>query len=155
MGPASQTDIGLPSNSQTLTLPKLDVDGSNWVLYKVRVLSVLTYRRIICHVDGCAQKPTTPTNKADAAAMEKYKTALEMWEIGNEHAHSVILSTLPETYQIEVVGLESAKETWDLISSKFDNQSEMVQIDLLRQMNQTHCAEDADPRETIQALQTL
>jgi hypothetical protein len=31
----------------------------------------------------------------------------------------------------------------------------MVQIDILRQMNQTRCTEDADPRETIQILQTL
>jgi hypothetical protein len=58
-------------------------------------------------------------------------------------------------YQIEVVGLESAKETWETICSKFDNQSEMVQIDLLQQMNQTRCAEDADPCDTIQILQTL
>jgi hypothetical protein len=87
--------------------------------------------------------------------VEKYETTLKLWEIRNEHACSIILSTLLETYQIEVIGLENAKETWDVICSKFDNQSEMVQIDLLRQMNQSRCPEDADPRETIQALQTL
>jgi hypothetical protein len=31
----------------------------------------------------------------------------------------------------------------------------MVHIDLLWQMNQTQCAEDADPWETIQTLQAL
>jgi hypothetical protein len=137
MGPTSQTDIALPSNNQSLALPKLDSDGSNWVLYKTWIVSALTYRRVICYVDGRAQKPQTPGSRATSDIIKKYETDLETWEIGNEHARSIILSTLPETYQIEVVGLETAKQTWELICSKFDNQSEMVQIDLLHQMNQT------------------
>jgi hypothetical protein len=68
-----------------------------------------------------------------------------VWEIGNENAQFSLLSTLPETYQIEIIGLHSAMPGWDTIKSKFDNQSEMVHIDLLWQMNQTQCAEDADP----------
>jgi hypothetical protein len=94
-----------------------------------------------------------PGANATTKILEEYEADLEAWEVGNEHVCSVILSTLPETYQIEVVGLNSAKETWETICSKFDNQSEMVQIDLLHQMNQTRCVEDADPRDTIQILQ--
>jgi hypothetical protein len=65
------------------------------------------------------------------------------------------LSTISETYQIEVVSLKDAKATWELICSKFDNQSKIVQIDLLHQMNQTQCPKDADPCKTIQTLQVL
>jgi hypothetical protein len=86
MGPASQTDIVLPFNNQSLALPKLDSDGSNWVLYKTQIVSALTYRRVIHYIDGCAQKPQTPGSRATSDIIEKYETDLETWEIGNEHA---------------------------------------------------------------------
>ena len=87
MGPADQTDISFPPiSSQTLSLPKLEADGSNWVLYKARMLSTLTYRRIIHYVDGRAKKPEQPPAHAPNSAKEKYKSNLETWEIGNEHA---------------------------------------------------------------------
>jgi hypothetical protein len=78
-----------------------------------------------------------------------------MWEIGNEHAHAILLSMLLEMYQIKSIDQETATGTWKIISSKFDNQSVMVQVDLLWQMNQVWCAEDSDPHETIQMLQAL
>jgi hypothetical protein len=153
--PASQTDIAFPTPNQNLPFPKLEDDGSNWVLFKVKILSALTYWKMICYVDGWAQKPKAPSTSAAADVKEKYKNDLETWEIRNEHAWSIILSTLPESYQIKVIGLKTAAEAWKMISSKFNNQSEIVQIDLLQQINQTRCAEDADPCETIQTLQTL
>jgi hypothetical protein len=149
MGPTGQTDIAFPTPNQNLTFPKLEDDGSNWVLFKAWILSALTYQKIIHYVNGQAQKPKAPSTSTAADVKEKYENDLETWEIGNEHVWSIILSTLPESYQIEVIGLETAAEAWKMISSKFDNQSEMVQIDLLQQMNQTRCAKDADPCETF------
>jgi hypothetical protein len=119
------------------------------------LISALTYRKLIRYVDGRIQKLHAPGPNTSKDVKERFDTDLEAWEIGNEHARSILLSTLPETYQIKIIGLDSAMDGWDTIKSKFDNQSEMVQIDLLRQMNQTRCAEDADPRETIQTLQAL
>jgi hypothetical protein len=119
------------------------------------MLSALNYRRIICYVDGGAQKPKAPATHAASNVKEKYKNDLETWEIRNKHAWSILLSTLPEAYQIEVIELKTAIDTWETISSKFDNQSEMVQIDLLQQMNQTQCVKDSGPCKTIQTLQAL
>jgi hypothetical protein len=133
MGPASQTDFTLPSSSQNLTLPKLEANGSNWVLYKARIISALTYRRVIHYVDSCVKKPQAPSTNTMSDVKDKYENDLENWEIGNEHARLIILSTLLETYQNEVIGLQTAAETWKSISSKFDDQSKMVQIDILRQ----------------------
>jgi hypothetical protein len=101
------------------------------------LISALTYRKLIQYVDGCIQKPHAPGPNASKDVKERFDTDLEVWETGNEHAWSILLSTLPETYQIKIIRLDSAMEGWDTIKSKFDNQSKMVQIDLLHQMNQT------------------
>ena len=40
-----------------LRIPKLDVSGSNWVLYKERFFWVLDVRTILNHVNGIAGEP--------------------------------------------------------------------------------------------------
>jgi hypothetical protein len=155
MAPESSNDVPFIFSSQNLPLPKLDVDGSNFVLYKARIISAITYRKLIQYLDGRAKQPHTPPANAPADVEENYENDLDTWQAGNEHIHSIILSTLPETYQFEVISIPTAADVWKNISAKFDDQSKMVQIDILHQMNQTHCTEDADPRETIQRLQTL
>jgi hypothetical protein len=154
MAPEGSNNVLFISSSQNLPLPKLDLDGSNWVLYKARIVSAITYRKLIWYLDGHTKQSHAPSANA-TDVKENYENDLDTWQAGNEHVHSIILSTLPETYQIEVISIPTAADVWKNIFEKFDDQSEMVQIDILHQMNQTHCAEDADPRKTIQILQTL
>jgi hypothetical protein len=46
-----------------LRIPKLDVSGSNWVLYKERFLWALDARGIREHVNGIADEPVDPVAK--------------------------------------------------------------------------------------------
>jgi hypothetical protein len=119
------------------------------------MISVLTYRKLIPYVDGRAQKPKVPNANAMNDIKQKFDNKLKMWEIRNKHAHLILSSMLPEMYQIKIIGQETATGTWKIISSKFGNQSVIVQIDLLQQMNQLQCIEDTDPCQTIQMLQVL
>ena len=43
-----------------LRIPKLDVSGSNWVLYKERFFWALDARSILDHVDGTGAEPIDP-----------------------------------------------------------------------------------------------
>ena len=43
-----------------LRIPKLDVSGSNWVLYKERFFWALDARSILDHVDGTGKEPADP-----------------------------------------------------------------------------------------------
>ncbi|GJJ11497.1 hypothetical protein Clacol_005730 [Clathrus columnatus] len=78
-----------------------------------------------------------PDEKATETQVKEYNNRLDEWMILNEHVRSLIMSTILETLQIEVITTELASEAWKIVTSKFDNQSEMVQANLLVQMYQT------------------
>ena len=87
--------------------------------------------------------------------VDDYNNRLDEWMIQTEHARSLILSTIPETLQIEIITAKSAYEAWSIVCTKYDNQSEMVQADIMGQMYQVRCTDDTDPHKTIQTLQSL
>ena len=43
-----------------LRIPKLDVSGSNWVIYKERFTWALDARSILDHIDGTRSEPVDP-----------------------------------------------------------------------------------------------
>jgi hypothetical protein len=55
MGPANISDMSLtPLSNQTLTVPKLEADGSNWSTYSERVMTSKGLKR---HVLGTVCRP--------------------------------------------------------------------------------------------------
>ena len=46
--------------NEFLRIPKLDVSGSNWVLYKERFFWALDARAILDHIDGTSAELTDP-----------------------------------------------------------------------------------------------
>jgi hypothetical protein len=58
MSPADISDMTSTSSSnQTLTIPKLQVDGLNWSTYSERVMNYLTLKGLKRHVLGTAHRP--------------------------------------------------------------------------------------------------
>ena len=47
-----------------LRIPKLDVSGSNWVLFKERFFWALDARDLLNHVDGTSEQPADPVPEA-------------------------------------------------------------------------------------------
>src|ERR1700761_5045063 len=48
-----------------LCTPKLDVSGSNWVIFKDRFIWALDARGILDHVDGTGNEPANPISEED------------------------------------------------------------------------------------------
>lgn len=111
-------------------------------------------RRLLRYINGEAKKPVKP-EREDATLLEKYNIELDNWTFLNEVARLTIMGSIPEHLQIEALSIKSAAKVWTTICGRFDNQSEMVQADILVQMHHTRCPDDGDPRETIKALQRL
>ena len=52
----TSTELG----DEFLRIPKLDVSGSNWVIYKERFTWSLDTRGIVDHIDGSSNEPANP-----------------------------------------------------------------------------------------------
>ena len=64
MGPTDISDMSSTTNNQSLSLPKLKGDSSNWATYSERILNYLTSKGFRRHVQGTARKPETLTERS-------------------------------------------------------------------------------------------
>ena len=51
--------------NEFLRIPKLDVSGSNWVIFKECFIWALDARGIIDHIDGTGSEPIDPVPEKD------------------------------------------------------------------------------------------
>ena len=88
-------------SDEFLRIPKLEVSGTNWVIYKERFLWALDARGIINHIDGTGTEPADPipeevcTSKDGLSAEqtkldEGWKKELREWKSGEAVAKQQI-----------------------------------------------------------------
>jgi hypothetical protein len=80
------------STSTTLhtTLPKLAIDGSNWLVWKTRMEGFLSLRKFANHLDDSTIPPPKPEPLADNSGDE----ATKAFEIANEKYQDWIYSQI-------------------------------------------------------------
>ena len=136
MGPAGG-DLSLSGGKNSATLPKLKDDGSNWVLYKQRFEDYIVghsgYRR---HLHGTAKEPTAPDkDETDEDVLEKYEKQLDDYLMREAGIRSAILSSVSERTQQRLLGFRKASEMWGKLCSIYQNQSVLIQADMLAQIH--------------------
>jgi len=95
MGPADISDMSSTSNNQTLSLPKLKGDSSNWATYSERILNYLTSKGFRRHVQGTARKPETLSERNGAY----YKSGVDQSQAA---VREVIYRTIDKTTFLQV-----------------------------------------------------
>jgi hypothetical protein len=129
-----------------LRIPKLDVSGSNWVLYKERFFWALDARAILDHVDGTSKEPIDPVPKEsrDAATLsdkqkeldKEWKKELKEWKQGEAVAKQQIASSIPDSLFMKIRAKSTAYEIWKDLENHFQNRSRMVLVDLRRRIQE-------------------
>jgi hypothetical protein len=86
-----------------LRIPKLDVSGTNWVIFKDRFTWALDARGILDHIDGSANEPADPIpaeeRTKEPLSEEKAKLDLEWkkdvkeWKQGEAIANSDVTAS--------------------------------------------------------------
>ena len=136
-----------------LQIPKLDVSGSNWVIFKDRFTWALDARGILEHIDGPTSEPKDPISaeerkKAkDGLIMEQKKLETEWkkdikdWKQGEAVAKQQIASSILDSLFMKVQAKGSAYDIWTELRKHFEKRSWMVSIDLQRRLQELRCAE--------------
>jgi Reverse transcriptase (RNA-dependent DNA polymerase)/gag-polypeptide of LTR copia-type/GAG-pre-integrase domain len=148
-----------------LRIPKLDVSGSNWVLYKERFFWALDARAILDHVDGKSAEPADPISEKSREAnklteeekeLEKqWKKELREWKQGEAVAKQQIASSIPDSLFMKIRAKSTAYEIWKELEGHFQNRSRMVSIDLRRRIQDLRCAEKGDMVAHFATLRTM
>lgn len=144
-------------------VPKLEVDGSNWVVYKDRLQWAADARGYLFHLDGTHSVPTAPPAPADpaaptpaeTAALATYNTALAEWTKGEAIVKQMIASTIPDSLFMKVRTETTALALWTSLANEFQGKSHMVVVDLRRRLQEQRATEKDDLRVHFMNLRMI
>ncbi|EJF55539.1 hypothetical protein DICSQDRAFT_73598, partial [Dichomitus squalens LYAD-421 SS1] len=149
--PLSQTEATTSSK-----IPALNEDGSNWVLYKAQFLAAVYAKGLRRYLEGTERVPQAPTAPGvDSDADERYETAVDKWLGNHSTIKTLLFQTVPESLKLDIATKSRANEAWALVSAKYDNQGDFVQVNILNRMHQLRCEEGGDPRPVLTQLARL
>lgn len=146
-----------------LRVPRLEVDGTNWVIYKDQLQWAADARTYLRHIDGSATSPTAPPAPADPAAptaaetalLTAYNTSLTEWMKGEATMKQLIASTIPDSLFMKVRNKPTALEIWTTLANEFQNKSRMVSVDLHRRLQDKKAGNKDDLRAHFNELRTM
>jgi hypothetical protein len=161
-----------------MKVPKLEVGGSNWVVYKDRFIWSIDARGLLEHLDGSEKEPVCPVKprvvprkdadgndttemvRATLTAQEEslikdWKGELKEWRQGEAIVKQQIAATIPDSLFMKIRDKGTALEIWQALQSDFQNKSRMVAVDLRRRLQQERCAEKGDVRAHFAKLRTM
>ena len=123
-----------------MKVPKLEVGGANWVIYKDRFLWSIDARGLLEHVDGSASEPTHPVtprilpktpdsggeveiqvtvSKDDEKKLEDWSRELKLWKQGEAIVKQQIAATIPDSLFMKIRGKTTALEIWNTLSREY------------------------------------
>jgi len=148
-----------------MKIPRLDVAGTNWVIYKDRFLWAIDARGHLDHIDGSMNEPVDPTSEredkeraltaAEIAAQLEWKKELKIWKQGEAIVKQQIAMTIPDSLFMKIQGKGNALEIWSSLANEFEKKSRSVAVDLQKRLQDEYCSEKADVRAHFDKLRTM
>src|SRR5271168_681789 len=143
-------------------IPKLEIDGSNWVIFKDRFLFATAAGSLKGHIDGSGKPPVNPLptpcvplTEDQKAEMSEYSALLTKWEMEENIMKQALASVIPDSLFIEVRKMETALSMWDAVRNQREKKSRMVTVDMRRKLQSEKCTEQGDVRAHLVKLQIM
>jgi len=147
------------ASSNSLTVPKLHDDGSNWAEYESRIRKVLGAKGVWRHVEGTAACPPRPyaiidgeyvlsdgKTPATEDEVEAREDKIEAYERKSFLAQHIILSTTSYRLGAKIRNLNTAKEMWEVVEADATTKSTLYLIDAEDQLTTIRCHDDPDEK---------
>src|SRR5271169_7038736 len=145
-------------------IPKLEPDGSNWVIFKDRFLYTAAAASLKNHIDRTG-KPPAPhvvvsdsfgeVTEVEAKEVKDYETALLKWETDEAIIRQAIATIIPDSLFLEVRRAETVLTMWEAVRNQRKKKSRMVTVDLRQKLQAEKCPEHGDVRAHLTKLQAM
>ena len=165
-------DMDSFATSQLSVMPALDVDGTNWPMFKKRFHIFMHGAELSEHYseddntpadryDDIEKKPI----KKDQEADDEYKKHLNDWKEGeaewkedtkkwrnNARAMGALRKVIPALMFMDVADLRTFREMWNAIEEHIKMVTEHQKSNLRGELNQMVCSEKANVREHLDEM---
>ena len=117
----------MQSEDSKLTVPKLSSDGSNWVIYRNRLVYTLNAHGLDVHLTH-ETPPQEYIDEGDIGGL----TPETRWRKGEGHVKTVIGTSVPDDIFGHISEGRTAKGVWDALKQDYEDRSLMTTVDLVR-----------------------
>ena len=140
---------------------KLESNGSNWVVFKIRLTMSVAAHSTRGHLEGtdaCLTKPRLSTDDASKWTPEEqkifsgYQIQLMKWTQAEDVAHAHITSVVLDSILMRVHSSKTVTIMWKAICDEFENKLHMVSVDLCKRMIELHAKEGDDIHAHLNTL---
>ena len=134
-------------------IPKLEVDSSNWVIFKDRFTFTAAATSLEQHINGTGTPPNPltftlsgpfPLTMEQTAELELYEGKKSKWLAGEAVIKQAIATTISNSLFIEIHKEVTAHLMWEAVQLKWEKKSHMVTVDLHRRLQAEKCPEHSD-----------
>jgi hypothetical protein len=141
-------------------IPKLEADGSNWVIFKDRFLYAAAAASLSSHIDGTGVAPSPLAysgmlTEEERKKTEEYEANLFRWQSDEAIIKQAIASLISDSLFLEVRKKETARDMWEAVKSQREKKSRMVTVDMRRRLQAEKCAEKGDVHTHLNKLLAL
>ncbi|KAF8835111.1 hypothetical protein BDN67DRAFT_875553, partial [Paxillus ammoniavirescens] len=112
------------------SVPKLEADGWNWVIFKNRLEWELATHGITNHLSGKALKPIPPGNSATQDQLDNYTASVAEWQKPEFTCCQQLARALSDSTLWKILHSETVANMWTTITKEYKSKTALVQADL-------------------------
>jgi hypothetical protein len=140
----------MEQEGQRIRLPKLATDGSNWVVYRDRVIWAMQVHTIDEHISD----DTPPQAYLDHGTVDSL-TPQARWDKEENIIKQILCSTLPDTAFNRIKSATTIKAVWEILKRVYEDRSKALVADVIRRFRNRRCEETESVRTHFEALADL
>ena len=140
----------MQQDEQRVQVPKLSSDGSNWVIYRDRLIWAMQTNSFNDHTADASPSPNYT-----ALGTLNGMTPEARWTKEESAIKQVLGSTLPDTAFNRIKGTATVKAAWEILKRVYEERSKALVADLMRRFRNKRCEEDESVRSHFEFLANL
>ena len=140
----------LEDHSIKQNIPKLAVDGSNWVIFRDRLLWVLDTNSLSEHL----AHDTIPASYTNAGPVGSLQPD-ERWRKEEGLVRQIIGATIPDTAFNRVKGCTNAKDIWTALKKIYEERTCSLMANMMRRLRNKRCGDLDNLRTHFEQLSDL
>jgi hypothetical protein len=138
------------SDDLQINIPKLAVDGSNWVIYRDRMIWAMDSHMLSDHLTNDSMPQAYP-----AAGTVNGAPAATQWAHGEATVKQAIAASVPDSVFNRIKGGTCAKDIWDAVKALLEGRTQMLVVDLRQRIQMLKCSEDDNVRTHFNTIANL
>ncbi|PBK64763.1 hypothetical protein ARMSODRAFT_892434, partial [Armillaria solidipes] len=133
-------------------VPKLDVSGTNWLIFHYRFEIAVESKGVWGHFNGSEPSPPGPQQGDDAATAAAATAEVTEWKKKEKEARHYLVQKLEDSTLTELLCHATVERMWNALTEKFTALSTHIIADMQARFDNMKCPNNGNVRTHLTSL---